>query len=167
MLERLIEDTARDLDLPNGKTEQLSGLLLALVPDRGHGGFAGFSALFQRLGMQSMFASWTSAVPNQPITFDEAKEVFGVPLIAAMGGKLGIGSVLTTRAICCLLPGFIEALTLEGKLSSAIPGALRVRCIGTLEWLHEVEAAGWVIWRNHRLMPLQDAGLLAAGTGFA
>lgn len=153
MLERLIEDTARNLDLPSCKIEQLSGLLMALIFDRSHGGFADFSALFQRLGMQGTFASWSSSNPNQPITFNEVRQIFGVPLIAAMGGRLGIGSVMTTLALCYLLPGLIEALTLEGEAPSTIPDSLRRRCIGTFEWLHEVNSAGWVAWRSHELTP--------------
>lgn len=156
MLERLLEDTACNLSVPSSKIRQLSSLLLALILDRRHGGFAGFSTLFQRFGMQDMFASWSSAEPSQPIAFNEVKEVFGVPLIAAMGGKLGIGSVMTTRAICYLLPGLIEVLTLEGGTPSAIPDSLRGRCTGTFEWLHEVDAAGWVSWHSRAFMPLQD-----------
>ena len=158
MLERLIEDTAHNLAVPVNKMEQLSGLLMTLILDHRQGGLAGFSALFQRLGMWEMFASWSSAEPNQSIAFDEVKQVFGVPLIAAMGGKLGIGSVMTTRAICCLLPGFIEALPLEGEAPPAIPDSLRSRSNATLEWLHEVDAAGWVTWRDNGLMSPQNLG---------
>lgn len=158
MLERLIEDTARNLDLPSRKIEQLSGLLIALIFDRRHGGFAGFSASLQKLGLQDAFASWSSVGHNQSITFGEAKEIFGVPLVAAIGGKLGIGSVMTTRAICCLLPGFIEALPREGEAPLAIPDSLRSRSNATLEWLHEVDAAGWVTWRDNGLMSPQDLG---------
>ena len=153
MLERLIEDAARNLDLPIHKIEQLSSLLLALILDRRHGGFAGFSASFQRLGMQDAFGSWSSSGPNQPIAFGEVKEVFGVPLIAAIGGKLGIGSVMTTRALCHLLPCFVEALSLEAAAPTAIPDSFRGRCIGTFEWLHEIDAAGWVAWRGHGSAP--------------
>lgn len=153
MLERMIEDAARNLDLPSRKVEQLSSLLLALIFDPRHGGFASFSAAFQRLGLQDAFASWSSSGPNQPITLSEIKEVFGVPLIAAMGGKLGIGSVMTTRALCHLLPCFVEALSLEGKAPSTILGSFRGRCIGTLEWLNEIDSAGWVTWRGHGPAP--------------
>jgi uncharacterized protein YidB (DUF937 family) len=151
MLERLIEDTARDLDLPGSKIEQFSSLLMALVLDRNSGGFSGFSAYFHKLGMQETFASWSSTRPNLPIAFDEVKQVFGVPLIAAIGGKLGIGSVMTTRALCHLLPGLIETLTIEDKASPTIPDFLRNRCAGTFEWLREMESAGWIAWRSHGL----------------
>lgn len=153
MLERLIDDAARSLGLPRHALGQLSSLLMALIFDSRLGGFAGFSASFQRLGMQDTFASWSSPGPNQPIAFDEMKRIFGVPLIAAMGGKLGIGSVMTTRALCHLLPGLIEALARESGAPSAIPCSLRGRCIGTLEWLHEIDSAGWVTWRSQGLVP--------------
>lgn len=94
MLERLIEDTAQNLDLPSGRIEQLSGLLIALIFDRRYGGFAGFSASFKKPGMQDIFASWSSAGYNQSITFGEARDIFGVPLIAAMGCKLDRKSVV-------------------------------------------------------------------------
>lgn len=159
MLERLIEDTARSIGLPSGKIEQLSCLLMALIFDRRNGGFAGFSASFHRFGRQRMFASWSSTGPKQSIAFDEVSEIFGVPLVAAIGGKLGIGSVMTTRALCCLLPGLIEELTLESEAPSAIPDSFRGRCNGTIEWLHEIDSAGWVAWRSHGLNPLQDTCL--------
>ncbi|HEX7801552.1 MAG TPA: YidB family protein [Pseudoxanthomonas sp.] len=159
MLERLIEDTAHNLGLHRGKIEQLSDLLMMLIFDRKHGGFEGFSASFHKLGMQDTFASWSSPSSNQPISFHQAKQIFGVPLIAAMGCKLGIGSVMTARALCCLLPGLIDELTIEGKAPSAIPDSLRSRCIGTFGWLHEVDSAGWIVWR--------DEGLAPAGTRLA
>lgn len=151
MLERLIEDTACDLGLPGSKIERLSSLLIALVCDRNGGGFSEFSAYFHTLGMQETFSSWSSSQLNQPIAFDEVKQVFGVPLIAAIGGKLGIGSVMTTRALCRLLPGVIEALTIENKASPMIPDLLRRRCAGTFEWLREMESAGWIAWRSQDL----------------
>lgn len=159
MLERLIEDTARNLDLPSGKIKQLSCLSMALIFDQRNGGFAGFSASFHKFGMQRMFASWSSAGPKQAIAFDEVRRIFGVPLIAAIGGKLGIGSVMTTRSLCCLLPGLIEELTLEGEAPSAIPDSFRGRCNGTIEWLQEIDSAGWVAWRSHGLIHMQDIGL--------
>lgn len=148
MLERLIEDTARDLDLPTGKVEQLSSLLMALVFDRKNGGFPGFSAHFHKLGLWETFASWSSGQPGQPISFDEVKRIFGMPLIAAMGGKLGIGSVMTTRALCRLVPGAIQALTIEDKAPTAIPDSLRGRSSGAFEWLREIDSAGWIVWRS-------------------
>lgn len=155
MLERSIEDSARSLGLPNGKLEQLSGLLTALILDRRHGGLAGFSSSFQRLGLQKIFASWSSGQPSQPISFDEVKGVFGVPLIAAMGGKLGLGSVLTTRALCLLLPDLIKVLTLGDQSPLAIPASLRSSSSGVAEWLNEMDSARWVAWRT--CSPLQDA----------
>jgi uncharacterized protein YidB (DUF937 family) len=152
MLERLIEDAAYDLDLPGSKIERLSSLLIALVCDRNSGGFSGFSMHFHKLGMQETFSSWSSSQPSQPIAFDEVKQVFGLPLIAAIGGKLGIGSVMTTRALCHLLPGVIETLTIEDEAPPTIPDLVRKRCVGTFEWLREMESAGWIAWRSQHLI---------------
>lgn len=128
MLERLIEESERNLGMSGGKVEQLSGLLIALILDRRHGGFDGFASSFHQLGMQGAFASWSSIEPSHPIAFDQVKGIFGVPLIASIGGKLGIGSVMTTHALCCLLPGLIEALTLENQASLTIPGRCDTGC---------------------------------------
>ncbi|NNG15151.1 MAG: DUF937 domain-containing protein [Gemmatimonadales bacterium] len=103
------------------------GLLQALVGmfGREQGGPAAIVKLFQDHGLGETVKSWTGSGPNQPVSADQVRQVFGEARVKTLGEEAGLAPDEVTTGLASLLPNVMDSLTPDGTMPEG--GALKKR----------------------------------------
>ena len=89
-------------------------------PDAGGllGGLGGLLEKFQQSGHGDVAKSWVGSGQNQPISPGSLGSALGPSIIKALAEKTGLSEQEVTAQLSQLLPGLVDKLTPQGRLST-------------------------------------------------
>lgn len=82
----------------------------------GGGGLGQILEQFQRAGLGRQTASWVSTGPNEPLSPDAVKQVFGDETLSDIARQAGISETEASRGLSELLPEVIDRVTPDGQV---------------------------------------------------
>lgn len=103
-----------------GGGQNMQGMLLQLVMgmiQNQPGGLGGLLGKFQQAGLAEQANSWVSTGQNLPISDNQLENVLGASEIDAIASRLGISHGDASGALANLLPGVIDQLTPQGRVT--------------------------------------------------
>jgi uncharacterized protein YidB (DUF937 family) len=80
------------------------------------GGVGGLVKQFQDKGLGGMVSSWVGSGPNEAMSADHAKQVFGEDTLKAMAEKVGVHPDELAQKLAEHLPGAVDKLTHDGAV---------------------------------------------------
>ena len=83
------------------------------------GGLEGLIQSFQRNGLQDVVNSWVGTGQNLPISADQVKQGLGSDFVGQLASKAGLSPETAGNQLADLLPGLIDQLTPDGKVSDS------------------------------------------------
>lgn len=81
------------------------------------GGLAGLLGKFQQAGLADQADSWIGTGQNLPISGGQLESALGSSAIGDIAGQLGLSSGDASGALANLLPGLIDQLTPQGRMT--------------------------------------------------
>ncbi|MEZ5424650.1 MAG: OmpA family protein [Pyrinomonadaceae bacterium] len=100
------------------QADRLLGILLAMIADRGNGGFSGFLERFEDADLGDLAASWVNVGANMPISYEQTESVFGEGTLTEMANEVGLDYQTSTSATALITPHVVDELTPTGELPS-------------------------------------------------
>jgi uncharacterized protein YidB (DUF937 family) len=80
------------------------------------GGLGGLVSAFSQAGLGDVVQSWIGHGPNQPVSPDQLRNVFGDQQVEAMAGQSGMGSTDFLSQLSQHLPRAVDGMTPNGRL---------------------------------------------------
>lgn len=99
-----------------GGQNDLLRMALNLIQNQ-PGGLAGLLGKFQQAGLADQAASWVGTGQNLPISAGQLESALGSGALGDIAGKLGVSSGDASGALANLLPGLIDQLTPQGRVT--------------------------------------------------
>ncbi len=99
-----------------GGQADLLKIVMSLI--QGHeGGLGGLLGKFNQAGLGQQAASWVGTGANMPLSGDQLQSALGADAIGDIAGKLGMSAGDASGALANLLPGLIDQLTPQGRVT--------------------------------------------------
>ena len=121
-----------DKILPVGKgsapDQNVVGGILDMINDSKTGGLEGLAGKFAANKMGNIVDSWISIGKNKPVNTSQLNNVLGGDMIKNLAGKLGVTPAVALKMLAKHLPGIVDKLTPDGKISGQA-GAVNVQDI--------------------------------------
>ncbi len=182
LFDSIINEVREKFDIGD-KANNLLSVLLGMISDQENGGFHGFLASFDEVGLGDLASSWVNSSANMPISYEQTESVFSEPTLKEMSKETGIDYKTTISATAFMIPHIIDELTPNGEIPnerglqtmlgslSGIGAAKTISGIGTVagnEAGHAVQSIGEDSSGNDEnsiirlLLPLILVGVLVA-----
>ncbi|KRG73944.1 hypothetical protein ABB30_14920 [Stenotrophomonas ginsengisoli] len=121
MFDALIREATERFGLGD-KARPFISLLISMIFDKGHNGFAGLRERFHQVGLGDAFGSWISGQAGDNVLQpDQFSSVVGNDHVTSMASKLGVPNAAVTVAGATLLPKLISLLTPNGSIPVVPP----------------------------------------------
>jgi uncharacterized protein YidB (DUF937 family) len=117
MFNSIIDEAAGRFDLGD-KAGTLLSALLAMITDKGRGGFAGLLDRFRAVGLGDTAESWINSGVNTPLSYEQLESAFGEETLKNLSGQVGLEYKKTVSASAFMLPRIIDQLTPDGRIPS-------------------------------------------------
>jgi outer membrane protein OmpA-like peptidoglycan-associated protein/uncharacterized protein YidB (DUF937 family) len=105
------------------KTEALLQELVRLIEDH-PGGLGGFLSQIKSAGFGDQVASWLGGGAGLALSGPEAEEALGGGVVAAIAGRLGLGTGTVGDVIGAILPKLVALLTPGGVIPKVLPASM-------------------------------------------
>ena len=83
-----------------------------------YGGIDGLLAKFKEGGLGDLVATWVGNGENAPVSSSQITDALGSDTIADIAGKLGLSPDMLSSKLADHLPGVIDKMTPDGKVSN-------------------------------------------------
>ena len=81
------------------------------------GGLSGLVTTFHEKGLGGVISSWIGTGSNEPINAAQIESVLGKDRISSIASKFGVPATAVPETLAQFLPGVIDRMTPDGKLS--------------------------------------------------
>lgn len=99
-----------------GGQADLLKIVMSMIQGQG-GGLGGLLGKFDQAGLGQQAASWVGTGANMPISGDQLQSALGADAIGDIAGKLGMSAGDASGAVANLLPGLVDQLTPQGRVT--------------------------------------------------
>jgi uncharacterized protein YidB (DUF937 family) len=100
----------------SGGQADLLKIVMSMIQGQG-GGLGGLLGKFDQAGLGQQAASWVGTGANMPISGDQLQSALGADAIGDIAGKLGMSAGDASGAVANLLPGLVDQLTPQGRVT--------------------------------------------------
>ncbi|MGI9055504.1 MAG: YidB family protein, partial [Pyrinomonadaceae bacterium] len=115
MFDSIIKDVNEKYDLGD-KAGALVSAILALMTDKGNGGFAGFIDRFRATGLGDLADSWISSGANTPVSYEQLESALGEDTLRGISEQVGTDYETTVNASEYVIPHLVDDLTPNGEI---------------------------------------------------